>query len=152
MTDNEFIDQLDEIAMDKAEDCDGQAHLLPEPFRTLAIIFSAQGVIDNGGLIYFFENDWPGTPDYEVFIEAYKNIGMVDCALCLASAVSAFEVDRPHENLEARRQFIEVNYDEGSFEVKGWNDVICGNESVWVKLAKWAKVQKEFREYSPSNP
>ena len=53
---------------------------LSEPHRTVVVIHAAQGIIDNGGLIYFFESDWPGTPPYSVFSDAYRRIGKTDAA------------------------------------------------------------------------
>ncbi len=35
--------------------------MMPHPRRVFAMIYSAQGTIDNGGFQYFFECDWPGT-------------------------------------------------------------------------------------------
>ena len=50
---------------------------LPESVRIFLLVNGAQGVIDNGGYNYFFEADWPGTPPYEVFADAYEAIGCI---------------------------------------------------------------------------
>jgi hypothetical protein len=35
---------------------------LPPAVKTILLVHAAQGVIDNGGLQYFFEADWPDRP------------------------------------------------------------------------------------------
>jgi hypothetical protein len=137
-----------DLSYEKMEKLNCQAYELKEPYKTVAIISSTQGVIDNGGLSYFFENDWPGNPDYSVFIEAYKNIGIIQGALTLSKAVSSFPFQEPHKNLKGRNSYIEENYDEDEFQVKGWDESLCGDEEVWSKLTNWIKQQHEFKKYT----
>jgi hypothetical protein len=53
---------------------------LPEPLATTWAVVTSQGVIDNGGLQYFFENDWPASVTYSVFSDAYRTIGGIEAA------------------------------------------------------------------------
>lgn len=76
---------------------------LPEPLRVVWAIEKGQGVIDNGGLGYFFENDWPDKPPYSLFVDAFKAVGATEAADCLAEAVRCFPFPDPHLDFEARR-------------------------------------------------
>jgi hypothetical protein len=59
---------MNELLLDKASDFTyaqlklfgGDINRLAIPVQTVAVINSAQGVIDNGGLEYFFESDFDG--------------------------------------------------------------------------------------------
>ncbi len=45
-----------------------QVKRLKHPCRMVVIVYSAWGLIENGGLQYFFESNFPEEPPYEVFI------------------------------------------------------------------------------------
>jgi hypothetical protein len=63
---------------------------LPRPRQVFAIIYSAQGIIDNGGFQYLFESDWPNKPPYTMFSDAYREVGATDVADWLDQAASMF--------------------------------------------------------------
>ncbi len=115
----------------------GDLTKLSEPVRTFLIVNGAQGVIDNGGYRYFFDADWPGNPPYEVFAAAYETIGCWKQATDLRRVVATFPFPDPHLHKEGRCQFIEENYDQDSFSVRGWGDELCGDDEVWKKLAAY---------------
>jgi hypothetical protein len=71
-----LLDKASEYAFAQLEDACGDVSLLPLPLQTVAVIYSAQGVIDNGGLEYFYESDFDGTPEYSFFVNAYRRIGV----------------------------------------------------------------------------
>jgi hypothetical protein len=75
---------------------DGDLNRLPEAVQIFLLINGAQGVIDNGGYIYFFEEDWPNTPPYDDFISAYEAIGCSQQADDLRRVVATFPFDNPH--------------------------------------------------------
>lgn len=111
-------------------------HLQPT-IATFLLVYSAQGVIDNGGYRYFFGADWPQNPPYSKFVEAYKAIGCIEQSKDLARVVATFPFDSPHLKETARKKYMEDNYDKDKFEVSGWGDALCGDEEVWDKLAKY---------------
>lgn len=120
-------------------------NLLPAAVANLLMIYSAQGVIDNGGYKYFFESDWPMQPPYSRFVEAYAAIGCDKQAADLARVVATFPFDNPHLEAEKRNQFMDENYDEETFSVNGWGDMLCGDEEVWTRLeAYYLKNTSEF--------
>ncbi len=114
---------------------------LPTPVRTVALVHSAQGVIDNGGLQYFFESDFPGKPDYALFIEAYREIGADDAAKTLEEAVKLFPFESPHEYVKKRNTFLDSFLDENDEPVNSpfepLTKKLCGNKAVWEKLKKY---------------
>jgi len=108
---------------------------LPYEVATFLRVYSAQGVIDNGGYCYFFENDWPENPTYSDFVNAYHSIGCISQANELKRVVETFPFENPHINMERRCQFMDENEDDGFLEI--WGDELCGDEEVWQKLEKY---------------
>ena len=92
----------------------GDPDNLPSPVRTVVLVHAAQGLIDNGGLQYFFESDFPGQPPYSVFVEAYRAIGANGEADALADAVNLFPFADPHRSRERRENFLETFLDGGA--------------------------------------
>ena len=139
LDDDALLDKMSDIAFEKMDAADDDLSAVEEPYRTVAIIYAAQGVIDNGGLVYFFENDWPRTPSYSVYADAYERIGRLEAAKAIRDAAASFGIDSPETKIDARRQFIEKHYNEDEFGVDGWNDCVCGDEKVWSDLANWIR-------------
>lgn len=52
----------------------GDVSKLPTEMQVVLRVHSAQGVMDNGALQYFFESNWEGTPPYSVFVDAFRQI------------------------------------------------------------------------------
>ena len=70
-------------------------------------VSQAQGVLDNGGLQYFFENDWPQNPPYKVFIDAFRRVGAKEAADWLEDAAAMFPFENPQDDYKRRRQFLD---------------------------------------------
>ena len=66
----------------------------------------AQGIIDNGGFGYFFENDFPDNPPYSVFWEAFRRIGASESSQCLETAADLFPAQRPELDYRMRREYL----------------------------------------------
>jgi hypothetical protein len=142
MDDEQLLAELSDAAFKKMSEVDDDLSRMEEPFKTIALVYSAQGIIDNGGLRYFFENDWPHKPPYSEFADAYERIGRADLANALRSAAASFPIERPELHRDKRRDYIEENYDETTFGVRGWDDRICGDAQVWKDLAAWARAHR----------
>src|SRR5438552_10582631 len=80
---------------------------LPPARQIFARIYAAQGIIDNGSLPYFFGGDFPDTPDYSIFSDAYRKIGAEDVADWLDAAVALFPSPIPHLDSEMRTRYIQ---------------------------------------------
>ena len=89
------------VAHERLREVENDATKLPEPYRTLVLVEAAQGVIDNGGLIYFFESDWPGCPPYSAFSDAYRRIGMSEAADDLDNAAQSLDLKNQRSFLNA---------------------------------------------------
>jgi Domain of unknown function (DUF4375) len=141
----DFLENASTIAFKKLDDVNGKLEELGEPNRTIAVIYSAQGVIDNGGLFYFFESDWPSNPPYSLFADAYRRIGRTDAGDSIDDAAKSFGVQHPERKKDFRNAFMEKHFrteeTEGETTVE-WDDCICGDEEVWTDLASW--LQKNY--------
>ncbi len=98
-------------------------------------------MLDNGGLKYFFEGDWPSHPPYSIFSAAYRRIGSVSTADCIDAAVECFPFQDPHVDRDARRKFMGERYDPERFGVSAWED--CGDDDVWPNLVRYARLYSE---------
>ncbi|TWT75002.1 DMP19 family protein [Allorhodopirellula solitaria] len=43
--------------------------------QPIMLTWHANGIIGNGGFAYLFEAEWPGDPDYELTMEAHRQLG-----------------------------------------------------------------------------
>ncbi len=125
-----------QILLSKAE---ANIDKLPKEVATFLMVYSAQGVIDNGGYVYFFEADWPNNPPYSKFVDAYKSIGCESQSTEFNRVISTFPFAEPHLKKDQRNQYMEDNFDEDKYSIKGWDDKLCGDEEVWEKLGKYYK-------------
>lgn len=119
----------------------GDPGLLPLPVRIVALVHAAQGVIDNGGLQYFFESNWKNQPPYSVFIDAYCAIGAAAEADVLAAAVALFPFPDPQKHQEQRNEFMDQFQDEDGHRLDSpfepYTKQLCGNKEVWRRLESY---------------
>ena len=129
---------------------------LPLPVRTVVLVHAAQGMIDNGGLQYFFESDFPGQPPYSMFVAAYRAIGANDEGQVLADAVKLFPFRNPHRFQARREQFLETPLENEAHRTdspfEAFTDRLCGNENVWRLLAAYVERHAESFGRSSTDP
>jgi ribonucleotide reductase beta subunit family protein with ferritin-like domain len=101
---------------------------IPEPARTLIAVYTAQGIIGNGGFAYFFASAFQGNNSYETIINSYKNIGLKEHANAIRSVLDLFPNEAPHSNTKEREEFI-YKYMSGDDE-ENYSDVVDKAESV----------------------
>ena len=106
-------------------------------------VYSAQGIIDNGGLQFFFESDWDHKPPYSVISNAYRRIGAIDCADWLDEAVALFAFENPHLDAQKRQQRMKSLWADDVGEIADLDFKLCGNESVWKMLKQFAAKHHE---------
>ena len=116
---------------------------LPEAVQVFLTVHGAQGAIDNGGFVFFFEADWPGTPPYEDFIAAYETIGCIEQAAALRRIVTTFLFPDPHLHKDKRQEFMDARYDKKIFGIPEWGSVLCFGNEVWEKLARYYEIHQE---------
>jgi hypothetical protein len=103
-------------------------------------IYTAQGLIDNGGLPYFFGSDFPDTPDYSVFSDAYREIGAEDVAGWLDAAVALFASPIPHLDTESRSRYIQEHCSDYKGEMCELSDrIIAQSDRVFSLLADYVR-------------
>src|SRR4051794_7668624 len=106
MEPDSHYDRVTNYAREEAEKVKDIAKL-PPPVRTVACVLTGQGVINNGGLHYFFESDFPNSPPYSFFVEAYRMIGANDAADALEKAVALFPFKDPQRHVDRRNKFLD---------------------------------------------
>ncbi len=89
-------------------------NLVPEPDKTLMVIYSAHGIIGNGGFRYFFENDFPGIENYNIIIKSYNNLNLNKHAEAIEKVLSLFPQGQPHKCLDERNKFMAKYFDDES--------------------------------------
>lgn len=104
---------------------------VPEPARTLMAVYTAQGIIGNGGFAYFFESDFQGGESYEVIINSYKNIGLNAHAEAIKSVLGLFPNGTPHKDPKDREEFI-YKYMSGDDEIN-YSDVVNKAERIFFE-------------------
>ena len=97
---------IDAVYADSAQD-GWNPYKLSHPLFVVWAVEKSQGVTDNGGFQYFFENNWPDNPPYSIFIGALREIGAREAADCLQKAVDDFPFPNPHLDYEKRREHLE---------------------------------------------
>lgn len=76
---------------------------LTEPEKIIDLIWRASGLIGNGGLQYFYEQEF----DAKAVALAYERTGCDKCAEIIRLSLSLFPNSLPQEDWDARIQYIE---------------------------------------------
>lgn len=137
-----FLDQAAEFAYKQLERMGGDPTKLEVPLQTVAVLYTVQAMVDNGGFRYLFESDFPFCPPYSVFSDAYRRIGAVGAAGCLDKAVALFPFEKPHQSQEKRNAFMDSL--EESHEMFELGNQVCGDETIWSALEAYAKQNAVF--------
>ncbi|MFZ1931120.1 MAG: DUF4375 domain-containing protein [Candidatus Sulfotelmatobacter sp.] len=137
MAEKSFLDRAAAYAYEELDRLGGDLSKLDVPQQTVAILYSEQAIIDNGGFQYLFENDLPGNLPYSKVVEAYRRIGAHGAAERLEKAVAMFPFESPHLHQEKRLEFMEALGEQSEFVELG--DEVCGDKKVWAALEEYAK-------------
>ena len=139
--DDEFFYKAIRRALDAVAAAGEDPERLEEPLRTVVIVHSAQGLIGNGGLQYFFECDFPGRPPYSVFVDAFERIGAQDAASRLKAAVDLFPFSDPHLDVTSRQEFLDACAnaapESSASQLEALSDLMCVDVSVWDRLREY---------------
>jgi hypothetical protein len=137
MAEKTFLDLAAEHAYEELEKVGGDTSKLEIPQRTVAVLYSVQAIIDNGGFQYLFENDFPFNPPYSQFADAYRRIGSLAIAEKLEKAVTMFPFENPQLHQDQRLKYMETLEEDSEFFQLG--DEVCGDKKVWSNLEEYAK-------------
>ena len=113
---------------------------LPEVPRNVVAVVTAQAIIDNSGFRSFFESEFDGKPDYQLFVNAYKAIGADESARAIESVLAMFPEGRPPENWRQKQKYLEEIFSQtsGSF-IASAQGKILGNDKNYVLTAKYVR-------------
>ncbi|HVT80977.1 MAG TPA: DUF4375 domain-containing protein [Phycisphaerae bacterium] len=112
---------------------------LAVPRQTVILVSTAQGILDNGGLQYFFESDFPEKPPYSLFIDAYERIGAADAADALKAAVALFNFPQPHRHKTKRNSSLSRFQRRKTNPLKPFDAVLSGHKKIWKLLEAYAQ-------------
>ncbi|MBS1191687.1 MAG: hypothetical protein H6R10_3479 [Rhodocyclaceae bacterium] len=131
--------RLTETAYQALSKVEGNPLQLTEPFRTIVLVDTAKGIIDNGGIRYFFESNFPFTPEYSVFSAAFRNIGLVQAANDMDRAVAKFPFSEPHLHPAMRNEFMRTVESDPSGEFQSAGDSIMDDTEFEARVLSYAR-------------
>jgi hypothetical protein len=137
-------DPIFKNAVKRLDAVNGDVNQLPDVFKTVLLVNAAQGMFGNGGLQYFFENDWPNQPPYKVFSDAYRRIGAHESADMLDRAVALLGIDHPERNAPLREQRMEELCSDEVSEFAELSGKLCMDQSAWKKLDQFMEQNREI--------
>jgi hypothetical protein len=143
-----LLDRASDFAFQKLKEGGGSPNDLSLPLQTVVVIYSAQGVIDNGGLEYFYESDFHNEPPYSFFSDAYRRIGADEAADCIEKTATMFGTPDPHLKRLERWAFLERVKGDETNEFTLLSNKICGDQRVWEKLAEYIAKNYEAFEHA----
>jgi len=136
-----LLDIAAERVYKELEKVGGDPMKLPYLLRPVAILYTVQAMVDNGGFQYLFENNFPFCPPYSVFSEAYRQIGAHDAADRLDKAVAFFPIENPESDQEGRNKFMDSLSESDDFFLLG--NEVCGDQRVWELMEMYVKNHSE---------
>ena len=142
----QFLDRVIAYSIACVEAAAGDVFQLPLPVQTVAVVQTAQGIIDNGGLEYFYESDFIGTPPYSFFVDTFRRIGAEAAATRIEAAALMFPFTEPHLNEARRQQWLDSVKDCEGHEFVVLSKRACGDASVFAKLAEYVDVNRSAFE------
>ena len=137
MPEQQLLDDAAEAVYKKLDDVGGDPQRLDPVLQPVAILYTVQAIVDNGGFRYLFENNLPFSPPYSVLSDAYRQIGAAEVADKLDSAVALFPFENPHTNEVARNEFMDSLDESDQLFVLG--DQVCGDERVWELMEQYVR-------------
>jgi hypothetical protein len=132
-----LLERASDLAFAKLQEACGDSNALTLPLQTVVVIYTAQGIIDNGGLEYFYESNFDGNPRYSTFVDAYRRIGAENAANCIEKTMAMFGFPEPHLNQLKRWEFLERVKNDEAHELCHLSRAICGDEDVWERLSEY---------------
>lgn len=140
MAETKYLDAAIDGVYERLESVGGNPFDLPSVVQPIAMLYTVQAIIDNGGFQYLFENDLLDQP-YSAFVSAYRSIGAQRAAEALEKAISFFPFPDPHVDRERRMKFLET-LDE-DHEITQLGDEVCGDETIWILMDQYVSARPE---------
>jgi hypothetical protein len=132
-----LLDQAATLIYEDLDKLGGDPLMLPLVAQPIALLYTFQAMVDNGGFRYPLENDFPFSPPYSVFVEAYRRMGANGAADNLEKAISRFPFDNPHLRQEERNEFLGSLSEDDELFLLG--DQVCGDDRIWESMEKYVE-------------
>ena len=119
---------------------------IPQAHRNVVAAVTAQAIIDNGGFRYFFESNFNGHPDYQMFVDAYNNIGAKEAADAINQALMLFPNGSPPAELDEREKYLDALFGEGAPSGTEMGDIetkISGKVEHYAMAANYVRENKD---------
>jgi hypothetical protein len=142
MTDDQYF-ALINVAARKAQAAGGMRNCVT-PVQSVLLVDTAQGIIDNGGLQYFYEVDFDERGPYSDFVDAYRMVGADDAATLLERSVQLFPFSDPHLHQPKRELWLDQVRQNESHEFNGLSDKLIGHKGVLPKLKEYMARNCEY--------
>ena len=134
---NDELDAAIDFAHARMADAGNDLSQLPIEIQTVIRIETMQGIIDNGGLQYFYENDFPDNPPYSQFVDDLLRLNAIDQAKQMQISINCLGFSDPHFDRERRNQKLAELWEKQNAEFIHADNQLCGNEDIWVKLEEY---------------
>lgn len=135
MTDDQYFAGT-KVAARKAQAAGGLRNCAI-PVRAVLLVDSAQGIIDNGGLQYFYEVDFEEQGPYTEFVDAYRTIGAEDAARLIERSIQLFPFADPHLHQPKRERWLDQVREVESHEFNDLSDKLIGHKGVFPKVKEY---------------
>jgi hypothetical protein len=132
-----------DYAVSRLHAASGDMEALPLALQTLLLVENAQSIIDNGGLEFFYEADFPNNPPYAAFVDAYRRIGAASAAACIEGTAKMFPFAEPQFFEPLRQLWLEKLREDPAGEFRRLSDRICGDASVWAALEEYVENNRQ---------
>ncbi len=116
----------------------------PTPVQMVMTVCTAQGIIDNGGLQYFYEADFEDQCPYSDFVDAYHAVGAMAAAELIARSYKLFPFSEPHLFEAKRQKWLDETREQEDHAFHVLSDRLIGNKSVFPKLKEYMRAHWEF--------
>jgi hypothetical protein len=134
-----LLDRAISYAIECVNAAAGDVRQLPLPVQTVAVVQTAQGIIDNGGFEYFYESDFVGSPPYSFIADAFRRIGAETAAARIDATARMFPFSEPHLHEAKRQKWLDGVKDNDGHEFVIFSRRACGDASVFLKLAEYVE-------------
>lgn len=137
--DDDLLDRTADLVFAEVDPAASMGQLLPREREVFVMIYTAQGIIDNGGFQYLFECDFPGNPEYKRFSDAYREIGAGVIADLLDRAASLFPFTDAHLKRDERISYLRQHCVEADSPMGLLSGEAIGQRLVFTRLAEYVR-------------
>lgn len=138
LSDDELIKEVQQRLMPKRPD-------FSEIDKPVIYLVAATGIIENGGLRYFYENYFPDGVLHAEIAGCYRNIGMEKVAELIEKSAACFPAGHPQPELDARNEFL---YDVGLNDAFDKIDADLFSETAYFEKKMAAYIRNNIEYFS----